>query len=310
MTKDARLDLVLLLDLNGVNPNVGPALQNDLVAAQRASLEKLVWFFSGLKLTRGLQIDWRIKICGFGDLTQQAEEWFYNPPFAQSGAVVLAQLKECLNQCRNHGGPGSLLDALFTIANMGETNPENASDPQKWRPRGGAARVVLFFSPNAFRKLMAIPEAAGGRVEDVITAIMVKRVILWGFCPELQGYMDLASAARAEIELIAMSANNPLLSRLEESTSVGGESELSSVRAFVVSGLIEKLNGPDFVWTDIIGKRVGGLCSNLRPNEWNRIRDVLSSDNGSREILDETIEIGREHVSASKVGTSEIGSCE
>lgn len=40
--EETKLDLVLLLDLNGVDPNAGTLLHNELLEAQHVLLERLI----------------------------------------------------------------------------------------------------------------------------------------------------------------------------------------------------------------------------------------------------------------------------
>ena len=153
-------------------------------------------------------------------------------PFVCDAAAVQTQL-EAQNMQASGGGdePESLLDALFKLAKMEQAGVQDAEDPGKWRARGTAARAVIFFTDATFKAPMTIPEAVGGDVPDVITALLANRIILCGFCPEWQGYLDLASVDRAEFEFVARIAFTPALAGLGKSGEEGRAAMTASVNA-------------------------------------------------------------------------------
>jgi len=135
-------------------------------------------------------------------------------------------------QARGGGDePESLLDALFKLAKMEQCGVQDAEDPNKWRARGTAARAIIFFTDATFKTPMTIPEAVGGGVPDVITAILANRIILCGFCPEWQGYLDLGSADRAEFEFVPRVADTPALAGLGKPGEEGRAAMVAAVTA-------------------------------------------------------------------------------
>lgn len=114
---------------------------------------------------------------------------------------------------------------------MEQCGVQDAEDPNKWRARGTAARAIIFFTDATFKTPMTIPEAAGGAVGDVLTEIARNRIILCGFCPEWPGYLELASADRAEFEFVATVADTPALAGLGKPGEEGHAAMVAAVNA-------------------------------------------------------------------------------
>ena len=91
---------------------------------------------------------------------------------------------------------------------MGQTDKNADEDPTKWRYRSSAARVVVVFTDAPFKPKMAIPEAAGGTVDDVINKLMEQRIILSIFAPEDPGYQTLAETPKSEYAPLVDEAGN------------------------------------------------------------------------------------------------------
>jgi AraC-like DNA-binding protein len=72
-------------------------------------------------------------------------------------------------------------------------------------------------SGGIFKTKIKIPEAAGGTVTDVITAIVQHRILLVGFGPEWEGYDALATADRSEFIRVAKLADTPALAGFDKS---------------------------------------------------------------------------------------------
>jgi hypothetical protein len=84
----------------------------------------------------------------------------------QSVRARCRRVEAQLANLRAAGGgdePESLLDALYKVATM-EATPKGAQgeEPNKWRYRSDAARVVIVFTDASFKETMSIPEAKGG----------------------------------------------------------------------------------------------------------------------------------------------------
>ena len=176
--------------------------------------------------------DWRMKIVGYRDHQHNEATWFVDNPFVKDAAAVQAQLSAPSMQASGGGDePKSLLDALFKLAKMEQAGVQDGEDSTKWRARGTADRAVIFFTDATFKTPMTIPEAAGGGVCDVLTAIMANRIILCGFCPEWEGYLELASADRAEFEFVARASDSPALAGLGKPGEEGRAAMVASVTA-------------------------------------------------------------------------------
>lgn len=219
------VDIVVLLDVTGS--------MQECIDAVKGSIST---FINGLAAKDGNNEssikDWRMKICGYRDQEKDGDNWFVDNPFVRDAAAVQAQLSAAIMQAR--GGddePESLLDALYKLAKMEQAGSQDIEDGNKWRVRGTAARAVIFFTDATFKAPMTIPEAAGGGVPDVITAVIANRIILCGFCPEWQGYLDLASADRAEFEFVATVAATPALAGLGKRGDEGNAAMVAAVNA-------------------------------------------------------------------------------
>ena len=147
------VDIVFLMDATGSMGKCIDALKKNLES-----------FFDTMTSTEGNGSpvkDWRAKVVGFRDYEEDGPaNWLENNPFVTN----VEELKTQLSDIAAVGGgdePESLLDALFTVINVGATGPQEAPDPNKWRPRSAAARVVVIFTDAPYKPTMAIPEAAG-----------------------------------------------------------------------------------------------------------------------------------------------------
>jgi hypothetical protein len=106
--------------------------------------------------------------------------------------------------------PESLLDALFKVSSMGQTEKGAQSlDPLKWRYRSDAARVVVVFTDASFKPAMSIAEAKGGGILDVTNAVINNRIILSLFAPDMPGYDELSQIDKSEWEAISYPGLNP-----------------------------------------------------------------------------------------------------
>jgi len=109
--------------------------------------------------------DWRAKAVGYRDFEADTQPFMDNP-FVNDVEALRTQLAGL----QAEGGddePESLLDALFKVANMGQTDKGAQSlDPARWRYRSDAARVVVVFTDASFKPAMSIPEARGGGLNE------------------------------------------------------------------------------------------------------------------------------------------------
>src|SRR6476660_6123685 len=92
-----------------------------------------------------------------------------------------------------------------------EASPKGAQseDPNKWRYRSDAARVVIVFTDASFKETMSIQEAKGGSLQDVANLIMANRIILSLFAPNFEGYDRLSQIDKSEWEVVAYEGLSP-----------------------------------------------------------------------------------------------------
>jgi hypothetical protein len=156
--------------------------------------------------------DWRAKVVGYRDLDSAEGEgipWIVDNPFVRDVAALKAQL----GGLRAIGGadePESLLDALFKVVTM-QAVPKGSQtlDPDKWRYRSEAARVVIVFTDASFKETMGIPEAKGGSLQDVANVVMANRIILSLFAPNFEGYDRLSQIDKSEWEVVEYEGLSP-----------------------------------------------------------------------------------------------------
>lgn len=223
------VDLVFLLDVSGS--------MQECVDAVKGSIGSFINTLAAKNVNNETPVkDWRIKICGYRDQMADGADWFVDNPFVRDVGAVQAQLAAPAMQASGGGDePESLLDALYKIAKMEQAGVQDGEMSERWRARGSATRVLVFFTDASFKTPMTVPEAAGGGVQDVIAAIMGSRIILCGFVPETEGYMELAAIDRAEINFVASAGENPVEALKALSGDAGGFAKLMQQLAKTVS---------------------------------------------------------------------------
>jgi hypothetical protein len=191
-------DLVFVVDVTG---SMAPCID-----ALRKNIEA---FIDSLSHGDGNNVapvrDWRGKVVGYRDIEASEADgipWFVDNPFVRDVGALKSQLAALKAQ---GGGdePESLLDTLYKIASMPAT-PKGAQteDPEKWRYRSDAARVVVVFTDASFKETMSIPEAKGGSLQDVANLVMANRIILSIFAPNFEGYDRLSQIDKSEWEVV------------------------------------------------------------------------------------------------------------
>jgi hypothetical protein len=194
-------DIVFLIDVSGSMAPVIDALKQNIGT-----------FAESLSTGEGNHVspvrDWRAKAVGYRDFEEDAEP-FVDHPFVDNVEALRAQLAGL----RAEGGgdePESLLDALFRVANLGQTEKGAQSyDPARWRYRSDAARVVVVFTDASYKPTMVIPEAKGGGLADVVNAIINNRIILSLFAPDMPVYDELSMVDKSEWEVISYPGLTP-----------------------------------------------------------------------------------------------------
>lgn len=194
-------DIVFLIDVSGSMAPVIDALKQNIGT-----------FAESLSAGEGNNVspvrDWRAKAVGYRDFEEDAEP-FVDHPFVDNVEALRAQLAG-LHAGGGGDEPESLLDALYRVASMGQTEKGAQShDPARWRYRSDAARVVVVFTDASYKPTMVIPEAKGGGLADVINAIINNRVILSLFAPDMPGYDELSMVDKSEWEVISYPGLTP-----------------------------------------------------------------------------------------------------
>jgi hypothetical protein len=198
-------DLVFVVDVSG---SMAPCID-----ALRKNIEA---FIDSLSRGDGNNVapvrDWRGKVVGYRDIESADSEglpWIVDNPFVRD----VGALKSQLATLKADGGgdePESLLDTLYKVATMQATPKGSQSeDPEKWRYRSDAARVVIVFTDASFKETMSIPEAKGGSLQDVANVIMANRIILSLFAPNFEGYDRLSQIDKSEWEVVEFEGLNP-----------------------------------------------------------------------------------------------------
>jgi hypothetical protein len=198
-------DLVFVVDVSG---SMAPCID-----ALRKNIEV---FIDSLSAGDGNNVapvrDWRGKVVGYRDFESADSEglpWLIDNAFVRDAAALKAQL----SGLKAEGGgdePESLLDTLYKVASMPATpKGSQTEDPEKWRYRSDAARVVIVFTDASFKETMSIPEAKGGSLQDVANVVMANRIILSLFAPNFEGYDRLSQIDKSEWEVVEFEGLSP-----------------------------------------------------------------------------------------------------
>ena len=185
------VDIVFLLDVSGSMQPCLDALKANIAVFMDSLTTKNPNNQTPVK-------DWRGAVVGYRDVGADAT-WFEDNPFVRDANDLKAQL----NRLKAEGGgdePESLLDALFKVISKGQTDKGGQEDAQRWRYRSDAARVVVIFTDASFKPTLAISEAKGGTVSDIVNLCHSNRIILSIFAPDMPCYNDLAAIDKSEWE--------------------------------------------------------------------------------------------------------------
>ena len=206
-------DIVFLVDATG---SMQPAI-NDLK-------ENIKLFFKTLSNgdDNGNMIvkDWRARVIGYRDVKVDSD-WFENNPFTRNISDIEDQLKHLVAK---GGGdePESLLDALYKVAKFGST-PKMAQeeDPEKWRYRSEAARIVIVFTDASFHATTSLSEASGLDWKEIANLIMQEKIRLSIYAPQMSCYDDLSQIDKCEYMPIEFDPDvpNDAIYKLREFTS-------------------------------------------------------------------------------------------
>lgn len=181
------VDLVFLIDATGSMAHCIEAIKGNI----KVFVKTMVEGEGGANSAGPVVKDFRIKVVGFRDANCDSP-WIVENPFTSSVDEVYAHLGD-LEATGGGDEPESLLDALHKVSCMGQTDAGAPADPQRWRYRRDAARIVVIFTDASFHPEMAYPEARGGGLEDVVNAANNQRVIVEYFVPDMPCYGDSLS---------------------------------------------------------------------------------------------------------------------
>lgn len=181
-------DFVFLIDATG---SMGPCME-----ALKSNLGVFIEHLSGGQTPLR---DWRGKVVAYRDVEADGSRWFEDNPFVRKDG---AALREQLAGLEPEGGgdePESLLDALYLVANMeSDTKGEPNPDPNKWRYRSDAARVVIVFTDATYHPVMVAAGIEGGSVTDVINRVMAQKLTVVLFAPDHNCYLPLSEIDRSQ----------------------------------------------------------------------------------------------------------------
>ena len=197
-------DIVFLVDVSG---SMAPCID-----ALRKNIEAFVDTLSRGDANNATPVkDWRGRVVGFRDYEAAISEglpWLVDNAFVREAGALKTQLAN-LQAAGGGDEPESLLDALYKVATMEATAKGSQSeDPEKWRYRSDAARVVVVFTDAPFKETMSIQEGKGGSLQDVANVVMANRIILSIFAPNFEGYDRLSQIDKSEWEVVEYEGMN------------------------------------------------------------------------------------------------------
>lgn len=189
-------DIVFLIDVTGSMSHCIDALQANL-----QSFVQVMTHGDGSPNSSGpLVSDWRIKVVGYRDYPDRPSDWLEEFPFSSDVEEVGRNIRSLV--ARGGGDePESLLDALHKVATMGDVPNEADADPELWRGRSKASRVVAVFTDASFHPKMSYPAGAGGTVEDIGLAVTQSKIILEIIAPEMDCYSDLFEIDKCNVQM-------------------------------------------------------------------------------------------------------------
>lgn len=188
--KSGVVDIVFLMDATGS--------MADCIDALKSNVKIFVDSMCERSQTNPVK-EWRAKVVGFRDFLEDDVPLVDNP-FVTNPEEIAAQL--AVLEAEGGGDePESLLDAIYHVANMEQTGKSAQQlEPDKWRYRSHAARVVIIFTDATYHPTTK----AGGTVDDIAHVCTGNRLLLFIFAPELDCYDELSSIDKSEYEAITV----------------------------------------------------------------------------------------------------------
>lgn len=166
-------DIVFLLDATG---SMGPCIN-----AVKQNIKTFVQTFT-TPTPNGAAVvkDWRAKVVGYRDLDYTDVPAMVDNSFVSSVSELESQL-DALTADGGGDEPETLLEALYMLANMPATNPDEPPRPDAWRPVSAARRFVIVFTDAPFKEPLRAPK--GAQIDDVILNLMTAKIVLHMFAP-------------------------------------------------------------------------------------------------------------------------------
>ena len=145
--------------------------------------------------------DWRIKVCGYRDASQDGSMWWEERPFTSDVSQVRADI-DTLEAKGGGDEPESLLDGLWKLAKMPAAAKGEVADANSWRHYHDAARCVIVFTDASCHMRTFIPEASAAGFDDVAREVMGARLRLSLYAPETDCYQTVSAIDKCEWDMV------------------------------------------------------------------------------------------------------------
>ena len=187
-------DIVFLIDISGSMQTCIDALKSNIGVL----VEKMV--NPGANAS-AVVTDWRIKVCGYRDASQDGSMWWEEKGFTSDVSQVRADI-DTLEADGGGDEPESLLDGLWKLAKMPAAAKGDVADANSWRHYHDAARCVIAFTDASCHMVTSIPEAGGASFDDVAREVMAARLRLSLYAPETDCYQTVSAIDKCEWEMV------------------------------------------------------------------------------------------------------------
>ena len=166
-------DIVFLLDATG---SMGPCIH-----AVKQNIKTFVQTLT-TPTPNGAAVvkDWRAKIVGYRDLDYTDVPAMVDNPFVASAPELEAQL-DALTADGGGDEAETLLEALYMLANMPASAPDEPLRPDAWRHVNTGRRFIIVFTDAPFKEPLRLPRDA--KIDDVILNLMTAKIVLHMFAP-------------------------------------------------------------------------------------------------------------------------------
>ena len=203
-------DIVFLLDATG---SMGPCIN-----AVKQNIKTFVQTFTTPTPNGGTVVkSWRAKVVGYRDLDYTDVPAMVDNPFVNSVQELEGQL-DALNADGGGDEPETLLEALYMLANMPSTGPDEPLRPEAWRHVNAGRRFVIVFTDAPFKEPLRIPKDA--TLDTVILSLMTARIVLHMFAPAtLSRFGTLEEVDKALWHKVPVGAGENAQKALEDYTA-------------------------------------------------------------------------------------------